>query len=122
MTGRPGTSTRTASTQPANGWPASSSGGRFSRAVASRVCVDSAPVLGISDTRLAVRLADTVLLAIQWGKTNYEVALNGLEALFESHADVAGAVLTQVDLRCHAKYGFGDMAQSYGKFKKYYID
>jgi polysaccharide biosynthesis transport protein len=86
------------------------------------VVLDSAPILGISDTKVAVRLADAVLLAVQWGKTNGEVALNGLEALFESHAAVAGAVLTRVNLRRHARYGFSDVAQCYGKFKVYYTD
>jgi capsular exopolysaccharide synthesis family protein len=86
------------------------------------VVLDSAPILGISDTKVAVRFADAVLLAVQWGKTKDEVALNGLGALFESHADVAGAVLTQVNLRRHAKYGFGDVAQSYGRFQKYHTN
>ena len=86
----------------------------------SMVVVDSAPVLGISDTRVAVRLADAVVFAVRWGKTNEDIARNGLEALFESHARVAGAVLTRVHLRRHARYGFGDVAQYYGKYKAYY--
>lgn len=86
------------------------------------VVLDTAPILGISDTKLAARLADVVVFAVRWGKTNEDVALNGLEALFESHASVAGAVLTQVDLRRHAKYRYGDALQYYGKYKGYYVD
>jgi succinoglycan biosynthesis transport protein ExoP len=86
------------------------------------VILDSAPILGISDTKIAARLADAVLFAVRWGKTKEEVALSGLEGLFESHANVAGAVLTQVNLRRHARYGFGDAAQYYGKYKRYYTE
>jgi polysaccharide biosynthesis transport protein len=86
------------------------------------IILDSAPILGISDAKIAARLADAVLFAVRWGKTKEEVALSGLEGLFESHANVAGAVLTQVNLRRHARYGFGDAAQYYGKYKKYYTE
>jgi polysaccharide biosynthesis transport protein len=86
------------------------------------IILDSAPILGISDTKIAARLADAVLFAVRWGKTKEEVALSGLEGLFESHANVAGAVLTQVNLRRHARYGFGDAAQYYGKYKRYYTE
>jgi len=86
------------------------------------VFLDTAPVLGISDTKLAARLADVVVFAVRWGKTNEDVAANGLEALFESHASVAGAVLTQVDLRRHARSRYGDAVQYYDKYKSYYVD
>ena len=84
------------------------------------IMLDSAPILGISDTKIAVCLADAVVLAVQWGKTTDDIALNGLQALLDSHARVAGAVLTQVNLRRHAKYGFGDAAQWHGEFTGYY--
>jgi hypothetical protein len=31
-------------------------------------------------------------------------------------------VLTQVDVRKHAQYGYGDVGQYYGKYQKYYVN
>ena len=35
---------------------------------------------------------------------------------------VAGAVLTQIDLRKHARYGYGDYGQYYGRYRDYYAE
>jgi polysaccharide biosynthesis transport protein len=86
------------------------------------VILDAPPVLGISDTRLAALLADAVLFVVRWGKTKAEVAQNAVNALRESHAPVAGAVLTQVDIERHAKRAYGDAVEYYGQYKQYYID
>ncbi|MGH6945149.1 MAG: GumC family protein [Geminicoccaceae bacterium] len=86
------------------------------------VVLDSAPLLGITDTRIAALHADAVLMAVQWGKTKEEVAVNGLKALQESRAKIAGAVLTQVNLRRHARLAYGDGVQCYGKYQQYYIN
>jgi succinoglycan biosynthesis transport protein ExoP len=86
------------------------------------IILDAPPLLGISDTRVAVYLADAVLFVVRWGKTKAEVAQNGMAALIECRAPVAGAVLTQVNLRRHAKRAYGDAVQYYGKYKQYYIN
>jgi succinoglycan biosynthesis transport protein ExoP len=86
------------------------------------IILDAPPLLGISDTRVAVYLADAVLFVVRWGKTTAEVAQNGMAALLECRAPVAGAVLTQVNLRRHAKRAYGDAVQYYGKYKQYYAN
>jgi succinoglycan biosynthesis transport protein ExoP len=86
------------------------------------VILDAPPMLGISDTRVAVYLADATLFVVRWGKTKAEVAQNGMAALHECRAPVAGAVLTQVDLRRHAARAYGDAVQYYGKYKQYYMN
>ena len=86
------------------------------------IVLDAPPLLGISDTRVAVYLADAVLFVVRWGKTKAEVAQNGIAALTECRAPVAGAVLTQVNLKRHAKRAYGDAVEYYGKYKQYYID
>jgi exopolysaccharide transport family protein len=84
------------------------------------VMIDSAPLLGVTDTKVAALLADKVLFATQWEKTTKDTASNGLAHLREIRASVAGAVLTQVDVAKHAQYGYGDVGQYYGKYYKYY--
>ena len=86
------------------------------------VILDAPPMLGISDTRIAVPLADTTLFVVRWGKTKAEVAQNSMAALNECRAPVAGAVLTQVNLRRHARRAYGDAMQYYGKYKQYYMN
>jgi succinoglycan biosynthesis transport protein ExoP len=86
------------------------------------IILDAPPLLGLADTRIAARLADAVLFCVRWGKTNDEVAVNGIDSLLESRTAVAGAVLTQVDIRSHTKRAYGDALQYYGKYEKYYMN
>lgn len=92
------------------------------RARYNYIILDAPPLLGLADTRIAARLADAVLFVVRWGKTNDEVAVNGIDALLESRTAVAGAVLTQVDVRNHTKRAYGDALQYYGKYEKYYLN
>ncbi len=86
------------------------------------IVMDSAPLLGVTDSKIAALLADKVLFVAQWEKTNIETARNGLQHLLEVKAPVAGAVLTQVDVKRHAMYGYGDVGQYYGKYQRYYVN
>jgi succinoglycan biosynthesis transport protein ExoP len=85
------------------------------------VILDGPPAL-VTDARAAALLADTVLYAVQWKKTKAEVASHGLEALGASRVSVAGIVLTQVDLKRQAKYGYGDAAFYYKEYRRYCAD
>ena len=84
------------------------------------VVLDTTPLLGLADPKVAAGLADKVLLVAQWEKTVEDVLLNSYEALQDARAEIAGVVLTQVDLKRHATYGYGDVAHYYGKYQKYY--
>lgn len=86
------------------------------------IILDAPPLLGLADTRIAARLADAVLFAVRWGKTNDEVAVNAIDTLLESRTTVAGAVLTQVDVKNHTRRAYGDAMQYYGKYEKYYLN
>jgi capsular exopolysaccharide synthesis family protein len=86
------------------------------------VVLDMPPILGITDAKIAMHLADAVLFVVRWGRTKTEVAENGIAALRDCRAPVAGAVLTQVDLGAHAKGAYGDAATYYGNYKRYYLE
>ncbi len=86
------------------------------------IVVDSAPLLGVTDTKVVSRFVDKVLFVMQWDKTSRDTATNALAHLREAHGQVAGVVLTQVDVRRHAQYGYGDVGQYYGKYQKYYVN
>lgn len=84
------------------------------------VVLDTPPALGITDARTTALLADAVLFVVRWQQTKAEPAQKGLEVLLDSHARVAGAVLTQVNLRRLRKLAYGDSAADYDGYKKYY--
>jgi len=77
------------------------------------VVIDSAPLLGATETRLLAGMVDKVLFAIKWGSTRPELAQNALRLLNRRDLrDLVSAVITQVDLKQHALYGYGDFAES----------
>ncbi|HYE50001.1 MAG TPA: AAA family ATPase [Azospirillaceae bacterium] len=84
------------------------------------VFLDAPPTLAFSDVGIAAQLADAVLFVVQWDKTSGAVAANGVEVLLRSRIPVVGTAVTQVDVRRHALYGYGDVAQYYGKNREYF--
>ncbi len=84
------------------------------------IIFDSPPLMAVSDAKILAAQADQVLYAIRYKKTSASVvkhALKGLQSLID--VPVAG-IITQVDVKKHARYGYGDTAQYYGKYDDYY--
>ncbi len=86
------------------------------------VIVDSPPVLVVSDARVLATLVDKCVFVTRWASTPREVATNGLQQLLDAGADVAGVLLTMVNVRKHARYGYGDSGYYYGRTRQYYSD
>ncbi len=86
------------------------------------VLLDSPPVLPLSDARILAGVADLCVFAVRWRETSRNLAASALKQLRESRANIAGVVLTQVDVKQNAKQGYGDTWSYYGKFKQYYLD
>jgi Mrp family chromosome partitioning ATPase len=83
------------------------------------ILIDSPPVLAVSDARLLARAADKTVYLVRWGSTRRRNAAAGLKQIFQSGADVAGVVLSLVDAKKHAQYGFADSGLYHGKIKYY---
>ena len=86
------------------------------------VLVDTAPLVAVVDAKLLAKLADSVLFLIRYGSTRRDFCELSLRGLRESGATIAGAVLTQVDLRRHARSGAGDAGFAYARLGEYYTD
>jgi succinoglycan biosynthesis transport protein ExoP len=86
------------------------------------VVLDSPPLLPVSDGLVLVRSVDKVIFLTRWAKTKRETALSGLKQLVEAGADLAGIVLTQVDVRRHAMYDYADSGYYSPSYKNYYIE
>ncbi len=92
------------------------------------VIVDSPPLLAITEARLLATMVDKVLFVVKWGSTPRDVAQNALGLLRSINVpgregdNLAGAVMTQVDLKKHARSRYGDVAESFVRYKQYYIE
>jgi uncharacterized protein involved in exopolysaccharide biosynthesis len=81
------------------------------------VIIDGPSVLGAVEARLLPSIADRLLLVVKWRSTRREVARNALDLLRKSGglnkepSDLAVAIATQVDLKRHARYRYGDMGE-----------
>jgi polysaccharide biosynthesis transport protein len=84
------------------------------------VIIDSPPILAVADTRILARLADQTVYVIRWARTRREVADEGIRQLREGGVPLAGAVLSAVNVRAHAQYGYGDSGYYYGTSTRYY--
>ena len=85
------------------------------------IILDSPPLLGMSDSRFAARLADAVVFVVRWSKTGEEVAQKALYTLRDSGLPIAGVVLTQVDVRRHRMYSSEEVLQYCGEYSNYYV-
>jgi polysaccharide biosynthesis transport protein len=79
-------------------------------------------LVAVVDAKLLAKLADAVLFVVRYGSTRRDFCDSALRGLRESGATVAGAVLSQVDLRRHARSGAGDAGFAYAKLGEYYAD
>ena len=86
------------------------------------IVLDSAPLASVTDTRIAALLADKLIFCVRWGQTMIGAAEESVQALRDVGIEPAGAVLTMVDMKKHAQYGYGDIGQYYTQSQKYYVN
>ena len=86
------------------------------------IVLDTAPVASVNDTKVAASLADRVVFVVRWGRTIESAARDSVRALREAGIEPAGVVLSQIDLRKHAQYRYGDIGQYYTRSRRYYVN
>lgn len=84
------------------------------------VVLDTPPVLPVGDARVLAASADGVICVTRWGQTASHAVKITLDILNKSGAQLAGVVITRVDMAQHVKTGYGDPAYYYAKYKDYY--
>ena len=73
-----------------------------------------------ADANVFAAVADATLMVLQWGRTRRQVFLFGINEITKFGGRVDGVILSKVDTRKQAYYGYGD-AQAYtGKAAKAY--
>lgn len=82
--------------------------------------LDTAPVLGIAETRAIAAAADSTLVLARWRTTSMKAADAAVEMLLASNAHLRGLALTMVNIRRYASTGYQDVYSYHKKFKGYY--
>ncbi|MDX1541352.1 MAG: polysaccharide biosynthesis tyrosine autokinase, partial [Geminicoccaceae bacterium] len=86
------------------------------------VIVDSPPVAAVSDSFTLSALVDKSIYVVRWAQTPRNVVLAGIRQMIEAGADIAGVVLSRVDVKKHARYGYADSGYYQGYYRKYYVN
>lgn len=86
------------------------------------VIIDSPPVAAVSDSFTLSGVVDKSIYVIRWEETPRNVALAGIRQMLESGGDIAGIVLSRVDIKKHARYGYADSGHYQGSYRKYYVN
>ncbi|HEX6145086.1 MAG TPA: polysaccharide biosynthesis tyrosine autokinase [Geminicoccaceae bacterium] len=85
------------------------------------VILDSAPLLAVAEARTAARLADRVILAARWRRTDTEAVSHAVYVLLQMQAELAGCVLTDVRMSKYKLYA-SDGGSYYSRNRRYYTN
>ena len=72
------------------------------------IIIDTPPVMAISDCIVLSKIVDTTLFVVRWQKTSREVVKTAMKQLRAFNVNIAGVVLTRVDMEKQSKYSYGD--------------
>lgn len=86
------------------------------------VIIDSAPLLGVAETRIVTRLSDTTLVVSRWRRTPIKALRTALDLLAQNGSKVGGVALSVVNIKEYASAGLTDAFGYYRKFAGYYVD
>jgi capsular exopolysaccharide synthesis family protein len=83
------------------------------------IVFDTPPVLPVSDARVLGPMIDYCVFVARWGKSRWSATLHGLRLMEDSGIEVAGIVVSRVDVAQLATYEFAD-SDVYGKSYRRY--
>jgi capsular exopolysaccharide synthesis family protein len=83
------------------------------------IVLDTPPVLAVSDALVLSHIVDATIFLVRWAKTPRQVVLGALKSFRTLGGKLAGVVLSRVDMRQHATYGYGDPGYYYGYYGRY---
>ncbi len=84
------------------------------------ILIDTPPIMAVSDAALLCKLADCTLFVVRWGSSPREVVTSAINQLRSFSINVTGVVMSQVDLKRHSTYDYGDYGYYYGRYREYY--
>lgn len=75
----------------------------------------------VPDARIIAQHVDAILYSVKWDSTSKRQVDEGLRSFETVNLKVTGLILSQINGRKMARYGYGDSYGAYGKYgRKYY--
>ncbi len=86
------------------------------------ILIDTPPVVAVVDPLLISQCVDKVLFVVRWQDTPRNLILSARKKLTEFGIGEIGCVLSQVNIKRHAQYGYGDARYYYNRYGHEYTD
>lgn len=86
------------------------------------IIIDTAPALGIAETRAIAAQTDKSLMVARWRTTSIKAVDTASDLLLSAGAKLSGVTLSQVDIRKYASTGEQDPYSYQKKFEGYYSE
>ncbi|MDB5719052.1 MAG: Non-specific protein-tyrosine kinase, partial [Sphingomonas bacterium] len=86
------------------------------------IIFDTAPILGVADSRSVAAAVDRVLVITRWRHTSFRAVEAAIDILLDVGARISGLALTQVDITRYASTGHNDASGYQKKFQGYYVN
>jgi exopolysaccharide transport family protein len=84
------------------------------------IIIDTPPLMALTDAMFLANAAAATVMVVRWGTTRREVVKYAAMQLATATKRFEGIVLTQVHLKNHARYGYGDSARYATGMSRYY--
>ncbi|MEE8296011.1 MAG: polysaccharide biosynthesis tyrosine autokinase [Sphingomonadales bacterium] len=84
------------------------------------ISIDSPPLLAVTDSNILATKVDGVLFAVRWGWTRRNLVREAVRRLEKNDITILGAMLTRVNMKHLARYGYGDSNYYYSGYADYY--
>ncbi len=81
------------------------------------IIIDTPACMAIPDARAVRIYCDLMLYIVSWNKTDREVIHRGLSQFTNLEKPDIATVLTNIDVKKHVQYGYGDVISDYGTYK-----
>jgi len=85
-----------------------------------RIVLDLPPILPVAAARNVAAKADVAVILLRWRKTAAAAAMSALHQMPADRINVAGVVLTQVDMRRRSLFGRQDPSFYYREYREYF--
>lgn len=82
------------------------------------IIIDSPACMAVSDARALEKLSDQLLYIVQWNKTSREVVHNGISQFSQFGNARIATVLSNIDLKKHVQFGYGNAFSDYSNYKE----
>ncbi len=81
------------------------------------VIIDTPACMSVSDTLSVARFSELLLYAVAWNRTTRQTVHNGISQFEKFKNTQIATVLTNIDLKKHVEYGYGEAIIHYGGYQ-----